>query len=237
MVGPNITRGLVGNNSRQHLAAPAAISMVIPLEASSSTTSGKRVRKNNSFVDPCAIAPLKKRRIQVSHFISALAKAMIDHSCLYNTIHSCCNHYAFLFTIGRSSFARWSRQGFTEEREKQSGRWEVSYKEEAKSARNSGRVRRLLGSKWESRRANQTTEGRETNAGGHSQRTQVCPANICMSWAREKQLLNLGHECFQIHFIPSHVVQEQVFSTMSLSCLYLLILLHYLTWIDSLYCN
>ena len=62
-----MTQGLVGSNARQHLAAPPAISMVVPLEASSGTTassSSKRARKNN-FVDPCAIAPLKKRRIQV----------------------------------------------------------------------------------------------------------------------------------------------------------------------------
>lgn len=64
MVGSSITHGLIGSNSRQHLAAPAAISMILPLDSTASS-SGKRVRKND-FVDPCAIAPLKKRRIQVS---------------------------------------------------------------------------------------------------------------------------------------------------------------------------
>lgn len=59
MVGP----GLIGGNARQHLAAPAAaVSLVIPTEAGTSV--GKRSRKTN-FVDPCVVAPLKKRRIQV----------------------------------------------------------------------------------------------------------------------------------------------------------------------------
>lgn len=68
MVGPHITpipMNLVGGNNRPHQLAP-------PLEASSSgssrsgsTTSGTSKRGRKHFVDPCAIAPLKKRRIQV----------------------------------------------------------------------------------------------------------------------------------------------------------------------------
>lgn len=67
MVGP-LSQCLVGGNNRQHLpAAPPAASSVsmtlIPSQASGSA-SGKRTRKTN-FIDPCTIAPLKKRRIQV----------------------------------------------------------------------------------------------------------------------------------------------------------------------------
>ena len=58
MVGPSLR--LVGGNSRQHLAAPAVSKVALDLNSA-----GKRSRKN--FVDPCALAPLKKRRIQVSN--------------------------------------------------------------------------------------------------------------------------------------------------------------------------
>lgn len=63
MVGPGL---LVGGNSRQHLAAPPA-SVILPVEASTSNTSASNKRGRKNFVDPCAIAPLKKRRIQVDY--------------------------------------------------------------------------------------------------------------------------------------------------------------------------
>jgi len=71
MVGPSMTQGLlVGANSRPHLAAPPAASLSLPVQ----TTSGKRSKKGSSFVDPCAIAPLKKRRIQVSGIIKSITQ-------------------------------------------------------------------------------------------------------------------------------------------------------------------
>ena len=55
------------SRSRQPVCAgpPPLIapSISLPGTTSSSSTSGKRSRKN--YVDPCVIAPLKKRRIQV----------------------------------------------------------------------------------------------------------------------------------------------------------------------------
>lgn len=69
MVGP-MSQCLVGGNGRQHLPAPAppsSMSMTLPTQASASVVPGKRTRKH--FVDPCSIAPLKKRRIQVKKFV------------------------------------------------------------------------------------------------------------------------------------------------------------------------
>lgn len=77
MVGP-ISQCLIGGNNRQHLAAPSpSMAMVLPLHATGSTSS-KRGRKN--FVDPCSIAPLKKRRIQVGRICLAVHKCMLEQA-------------------------------------------------------------------------------------------------------------------------------------------------------------
>ena len=59
------TTVISGSSRRQPVCAgpPPLIAPTISLPGTSSSTSGKRSRKN--YVDPCVIAPLKKRRIQV----------------------------------------------------------------------------------------------------------------------------------------------------------------------------
>ncbi len=74
MIGPHthitpIPLNLVGGNSRSHQLAPptntGSPGSTSSSSSGSSTGISTRKRGRKTFVDPCAIAPLRKRRIQV----------------------------------------------------------------------------------------------------------------------------------------------------------------------------